>query len=246
MSDLKSGLTSSVSQPDLAKVIGKIRNVDKKQLPFAASLALNATGQDILDENKELMQQVFDRPTRWTLNAFYLRRSNKRNLQVVIERKSAVGRRFYLEVQNEGGARRQTGIEQLLSQRLAYAGHIQSVLPTRNTKLNRNGNLSPAQMNRILSGVKAQRDGAMNTTVASAKRNRGRRDSFFVPGVDSSLSAGVYARRGKAIKKVLTFSDRVPRYSKRFPMQKHAAGVAKRKFPSHMRSSFRRALASSR
>ncbi|WP_237402766.1 phage terminase large subunit family protein [Rhodovulum sulfidophilum] len=60
-------LTAGVSSSDLRKLVSRLRDVERKQMPYATMLALNATGEAVLEENRTLMRKVFDRPTRWTL-----------------------------------------------------------------------------------------------------------------------------------------------------------------------------------
>lgn len=224
----------------------RLTGIAKKQMPFAASRALNATGYDILEENKNLMRNVFDNPTPWTLNAFMVKRATKNHLTVSVERKTAVGRRFYLDVQKAGGARKQTGIESLFEHNLPFAGQINAVIPTRNIRRNKYGNVSPAAMQRILSGVKVQRDKMQNSTRASAKRSRGRRAFYFAPKAGSRLSPGVWERRGRRIRKVLAFTKVMPKYTAKFPMEKHARGVAVRVFAPHFKRELHRAVQTAR
>lgn len=114
-----------------------------QQIPYALSRALNDTARDVIEAERLHMVSVFDRPTRWTLNAFRVERSSKSNLVATVERKSAVGRRFYLEVQAEGGARPQTGLERAMGYRLKYAGQIVAVTPAAGMRLTAAGNMSP-------------------------------------------------------------------------------------------------------
>ncbi len=236
----------SLDGSDLRKVLGRLRDIERKQVPFASSLALNATGEDIMNSNQDLMKREFDRPTRWTLNAFYLQRSSKANLNISVQRKSAVGRRFYLEVQSDGGGRKKTGIESLFSDRLAYEGNIEAVVPTRGVRKNQYGNVSPAQMQRILSGVKVQRDAARGPMAASSRRGGSSGARYFVPRPGGKLTPGVFERKGRKIKKVLAFTAASPRYRPIFPMEKNGYAVARSVLPDHMRRSLKRALATAR
>lgn len=232
----------SVNAADLKKLAGRMRDIERKQIPFAASLALNATGEDVMGSNQNLMRRVFDRPTRWTLNAFYLKRSTKTDLNASVQRKTAVGRRFYLEVQSDGGGRKKSGIESLFSARLEGGDNIDAVVPTRAVRKNRYGNVSPAQMKRILSGVKVQ---SASTAGAGGKAGAGRA-RYFASKPGGKLSPGVFERKGRKIKKVLAFTDEAPRYRSIFPMERNGYAVAGKVLAGHMRRSIKRALASAR
>ena len=92
---------------DLKKLTKDLNNLQKKQIPFATSQAINDT---LLDSQKALKAQAvkkLDRPTRSTVNSFRIKRSTKRGL---------VGEVFilpwaweYLKYQVEGGVRRSSG-----------------------------------------------------------------------------------------------------------------------------------------
>jgi len=92
---------------DLKKLTKDLNNLQKKQIPFAASQAINDT---LIDSQKALKVQIvrkLDRPTRSTVNSFRVKRSTKRGL---------VGEVFilpwaweYLKYQVEGGTRRSSG-----------------------------------------------------------------------------------------------------------------------------------------
>lgn len=204
------------------------RNLDnlRQDVPRVNAWALNDMAFAVHRENKALMKRVFDNPVPYTLNAFYVRKATPQVQTATVLRKDRIQGQHYLEVQQDGGPRKQTGFEKLLSRRLKYEGILQSVLPTKSARRNRYGNLSQGLIQQVLSAVQSQRDSAQNTTAESRKRAGKRRAAYFVPQADSSLSPGVYERRGKTIRKMLAFSDTVPTYSARFPMEEHGRKVA--------------------
>lgn len=237
--------TFALNASDLRALEHKLNDIDRRVMPKAARWALNDVAFEILAENKDLMRRVFDNPTPFTLNAFYVRKASLSDLNAVIERKRFPASRHYLEVQSEGGARRKTGVERLFTQRLRYEGLIQAVVPTKSLRRNRYGNIAPGTLQRIISGVRAQGDGAQNTTAASrARANAGssRRAEYFVPRADSALSPGVYQRKGEKLTKVLAFSEVAPSYSKRFPMEAHAEKVARDRIELAFDRAFARAM----
>ena len=226
----------------------KLKEVENRKVPMAARWALNDVAFEVLKENRALMQRVFDRPTPFTLNAFFVRKATLDNLSAVVERKTAQAGRHFLEVQSDGGPRKMTGVERLMTQRLKYSGVIQAVLPTKHLKRNQYGNVSPGLLNRIISSVQAQGDSSANTTADSRARANGgkkrRRAEYFVPRADSKLTAGVYERSGadQSIKKVLAFSEAAPSYSERFPMEENAQKVASEAIDEAFERGFRRAM----
>ncbi|MCG7520857.1 hypothetical protein [Ruegeria sp. Ofav3-42] len=238
----KMRLGAGLVQSDLKNVLANLNDVERNQVPFASSLALNWTGEEVLAENQELMRRVFDRPVRWTLNAFRLERSNKRKLSASVERKSLPGRKFYLEVESEGGPRKRTGIESLIIQNMNYRGRVEAIVPTKNAKRNAAGNVSRAQMNRIVAGVKSQRNGGAAAASTGARTRK--RVGYFVAPAGSKLSPGIYERKSRGIRKVMAFSQSAPRYKKRFPMEERGRQVAVRVLPDKMRRAMKVALKS--
>jgi len=92
---------------DIDKLKKKLTNIQHKQIPFAASQAINDTAVDAQKALKVQAPKKLDRPTRSTINSFRVKRSTKRNL---------TGEVFilpwawaYLKYQIEGGTRRASG-----------------------------------------------------------------------------------------------------------------------------------------
>lgn len=78
-----------------------------RQLPFALSLALNATAEDVKRNADKALARRLDRPTRFTLRAFRVLRSTKRRLASAVfamDRQAA-----YLVWAERGGERKPTG-----------------------------------------------------------------------------------------------------------------------------------------
>lgn len=152
---------------NLRDVERDLSDAARLQVPFATSVALNDTGKDLIELNKGHMRRTFHNPTRWTLNAFHFRRATKRRLQIKIERKFAAARKDYLLRQVEGGPRHKTGLERLLNARLG----ARYVVPTKHARKNKHGNVSPGQIQKVLSGLKVQGDATQNKTKTSGTRN---------------------------------------------------------------------------
>lgn len=65
--------------------------IAEKQIPFLTAYALTKTAQDIKDAEYKLIGQVFDRPTRFTLNSLFVRPATKSNLVASVEFKEGFG-----------------------------------------------------------------------------------------------------------------------------------------------------------
>jgi len=205
---------------DTRRFEADLRRVDQRQMPQAIAWALNDAAKDVLEHVQGRMEVVFDRPTRFTKNAFMVWRATRSNLAASVIERPSVGKRHYLKVEEKGGPRDQTGLEGQLSRNLAYAGILRSVIPAvgqrfGGAKIDAYGNWSPGERNQVLSALKAQRDPTSNETARSRSRNR-KRAKYFVP-VEGSLAPGVWRRDLGALVPVpvLWFSDKVPVYQPR-------------------------------
>ncbi len=232
---------------ETAKFAAALSAVASKQLPYAISRALNDTAQDVLADNKRLMTSVFDRPTPFTLNAFYAKPATQQSLSTTVQRKDQVVGKHYLETEASGGARGQTGIDKLLSMRIAYAGHLWGVVPGDGARLDAYGNWSSAERNQVLAVLKAMRDGAANETTRSRKRAGSARARYFV-SPPSFKTPGIWKRipgqRQPSL--ILLFVGEAPGYQARFPFHANAERVAREAFPKRFAQRFNAALASAR
>lgn len=239
-------------QIDDRDFIKTTNHIVRSQLPQASVWALNDTAQDILEHVQKNMEVRFDRPTRFTKNAFMVWRANKRTLSAEVRERPSVGARHYLKVQERGGVRPETGLERMLKSSLAYDGIIAAVVPAAGARLNSFGNWSPGERNQAVSAVKGWREAgySANQTAASAKRSKGRRAAYFVPKVNSKLSAGIWKRTGSGkrekITKVAHFLGGAPQYRERLRFFDGAEEIFKARFEVNFRRALEKALATRR
>jgi len=248
---------------DTDRLQRKLNNLVNQQMPYATSLAINETLKTLETYNKALMQKAFDRPTRFTMNAFYVQFSNKRTLRGALRRKQMVVGRHYLEVQDSGGPRGMKAFENNFKFRLPYRGMIHGVLPTENTPLDGHGNMTMAFVNKVSAQLEIMRDPASNK--GYAKKTKGGRRSravrYMVPDIDHPLAQpgrggpGVYAvqpdplgkkRTGSRVQKVLGFAQNAPMYKKRTDFDNKMKRAATNIMPGKMRVGIKRALATAR
>lgn len=225
-----------------------LSDVGRRQLPFAMAVALNGLAVDLVELNRRRMAREFDRPTRWTLNAFHFVRATKANPVATIKRKDAVSGRHYLETQSEGGRRKQTGFERLLNSRLAYSGQVGFVVPTKHMPRNAHGNVHPGALQKVLSGLKAQGDAAQNETDKSrAKKLRAGAPRYFVPAEGGRLSPGIYMRKGKDKPvKVFAFTTKTPGYAAQFQFYPNMQKATDRLLPGYFAKALDRAIQTAR
>ena len=107
---------------DLKPLIKHMSKVQKKQIPFAAANAINATLFDVMKAEKAQLPKKLDRPTPYTMKAFKINKAKKSmlvgDIHVMPERYK------YLKYAIEGGTR---------------TGNIGD--PTKHAKLNKFGNI---------------------------------------------------------------------------------------------------------
>lgn len=111
----------------------------QQQLPYAASLAINALAKDVVEAERENMRQVLDRPTPFTLNSIRRVPATKRNLVATVFVMDTAA--AYLEPYEEGG------LHKLIGKGVTWLN------PKKGTPLNQYGNLTKSQ----LRGLKSRR-----------------------------------------------------------------------------------------
>lgn len=236
---------------DAGNFYERLDDIEKEQMPQATVWALNDTANDILEHVQDRMEIVFDRPTRFTKNAFMVWRAKKNTLEAKVQERPSVGSRHYLKVQETGGARPKTGLERMLSGSLAYDGVMAALVPAAGARLDRFGNWSKGQRNQAISGIRAwgETGYSANATNASQARNRGRA-GYFVPKSGGRLSPGIWKRTGKGKREKLTkvahFLDYMPRYTERLEFLEGAEEIFDRRFATHFDAAFRKAMQTAR
>lgn len=218
---------------DSAALVAGLRALADRDIRIASVWAVNDMASDIKDDLALRMQVVFDRPTRWTLNAFQVVKARADVPEAVVKLKDGAAQRHYLHVEEEGGPRPQTGLEKHLSRALAHEGVIQSIIPAEHARLDAYGNWSTGERNQVLASLGAHRDGAANETAASRARNKGRA-RYFMP--TSGLAPGVYKRTSKAgaALRVLKFSPKVPVYQQRLGFYERAGDLFAQRMEGHL------------
>ena len=171
------------------------------QMPYAASRALNDAAKKVAEDLNKSTTQYFDRPTRFTQNAYRVSsRSNKTNLTAEIRPKSIQER--YLLPSIRGGVRPQRPSERRLG------GISPAWRPGSGARLNASGNMSKAAV------VKAIKGG----------------DPYFRLGEQrGKLRPGIYQRMGSGtmrrykVKSILSF-NKLPNIPRRWPIERIARG----------------------
>lgn len=130
---------------DFDQIKRNLTRMQRDQVPFAASLALNNLASDVANAITAQMDRYLDNPTPFTEKAYQTRpgtfrgqRASKKNLIAIVEPAKIQGE--YLKFQIVGGTRRprQTAI----------------IVPTRKAPVNKYGNLPRGRRKNMIAGEK--------------------------------------------------------------------------------------------
>ena len=176
----------------------------QNQMPFAASKALNEAAKQAAKDLNQSTNQYFDRPTRFTKNAYRVSKfSNKRDLVAELSPRPIQER--YLLPSIRGGIRPQRPSERRLRLSPAYR-------PGPDARLNASGNMSKPAI------IKALKGGPEWFTLAEKK---------------GKLQPGIYRRRGSGTQRryqvdsILLFGA-LPNIPKRWPTNRITQESVKR------------------
>ncbi|PHS21749.1 MAG: hypothetical protein COA84_15150 [Robiginitomaculum sp.] len=199
-----------------------LTRLEKKQMPFAASLALNATVLDVQKNAIARLSKDLDRPTPFTKRGVFVKRSTKQNLFADVGFKDIQA--GYLKWQQDGGVRRpkQKAI----------------VVPVANGagfKRNKYGNMSRNAVKRLLA----------KPNVFSGKV-KGVGGIWLRPKRSKRRGGGVGTVTNVKAPKLLAAYRSSVKYMPTMDFQGDAYKTAKVRFPHHLERTFKQALATSR
>jgi hypothetical protein len=237
---------------DTSDVMRALRRLSREDAPIVTAYALTKTAQDIKADEVETMKNVFDRPTRFTLNSLFVKPATKRDLVAEVYFKEGFGSIpawRYLGPQVEGGARQHKAHEK----RLIRAGHMKPdefAVPGSGAKLDASGNMTGATIERILSQVQAAGGSGYQANATDSRRSKAKRKkagNYFVLRPElagpagRNVAPGVYYRApgATAMVPVIMFVKR-PTYKKRFPFYERAELVFGRQLVPRAREGFER------
>ena len=208
-------------------------NNNRKQLPFATSVAVNETAKQMrLSFNKGT--NVFDRPNKFTQKAFKNTKSYKNKLvaHVFAVDKEGADRSRYLKYATKGGGRVPKGFE-LFFTGLKNDGTIPSnayFMPTSYVEQDNYGNVKRTELNKIIRNINNTKKG------------------YFVgtPRNNNKFKAGIYKRDKDKLKPYFTVTTRRPRYDKMFDLERIGNKVVKRKFNTFLGIAIDKAIATAR
>lgn len=227
----------------------KLANLASRQIPFAASKALNGTANELIDWNRIQMKRRFDKPVKYTLNAFRVDRSTKHRLTAGVRRKDKPAGKHYFEVEAKGGTRPYKAIEKMAAK---ITGGNKFLIPTSKGRGQmKNGAINAGEVTRAMaaigSGPSSNPFSKRRQDRATAARSKQKNPSqYFVtpPGSGKNKTGGIYRRTpaGRKVTKVFHIIEKQPIYEKRLPFKMYMTKQAKLSFPKNFRREMRAAL----
>lgn len=230
---------------DTSAVREALTDLGTRTMPYIVKRALNDTGPDLLKAERDEMESVFDRPTPWVLNSFYIKEAQEDDLQLELRpREFGGGTPGYKTLWAEifGGERRPKSHEL----RLRAAGIMRGgefAVPGEGVPLDAYGNMPKSLISQILSQLQAASGSGYEANQTAKSKARGTRKSratyFVLRG--KSVADGIYQRKGSArgILPVIIFVN-APSYDERFPFAETALKIVKNNFYQHLYERFQR------
>ncbi|WP_254894663.1 hypothetical protein [Chromobacterium haemolyticum] len=227
----------------LHRILDKLGEVERRQIPFATAMGLNAIAERIRLGEREVMRQRFDRPTSYTLDSLYIRRASKSKLFAEVNIKDSAYKAApaanWLNAEIVGGERRQKRSEKALSN----VGLGRYWAPGPGAVLDGYGNVSRGFIVKVLSALRAFGEQGYTANRSKSKRSQRKARNFDIfVGAPHGEPAGVWQRvamgHGTALKPLMWIRNEAPSYRVRFPFDKIAANI----YRAHAAEEFEKAL----
>jgi len=192
-----------------------------------AAVALTRTARIVEKEAKSAASRYINRPTRWTLNATFIKPAKPDRLEVTMGFKDysnkGVPAAKYLQTIAAGGAREAKPFEQRLRSRMILGGG-QFAVPAgiKPLGLNTYGNLPGPSYLQMLSRMTALRNvGSMQNATGSKRSRKKQQDlAYFVATVGGHRGIYVREKGSRKITPAFYFLNQAPKYERTFPIAK--------------------------
>jgi hypothetical protein len=244
-------------------------HLEREQLPFAAAVALTRTAQEVEKGLVAEMANIFDRPTRATLNALFIQPATKQRMEARVwikdgrsttARGNLVGREgswgkgraasTWLTPQVFGGARSEKSFEKMLERVGALDGG-RFVVPGESQPLDKHGNLGRGRLNKILSGARLFAEEGYNSNATDSARSTAKGNTRYFLIKKGRRPIGIAERLGRGkgsrnnIRMALVFV-RQPTYSPSFDFFGIARRIAEDQLPIQFELALAQAVATRR
>lgn len=231
--------------------------LEKKNLPFASSQAVNRLARQALDDVQAKMAEVFDRPTPWTLRAFFWKKATLRAPTAEFHARDFAGKGTpawkYLTPETFGGTRRMKRFERALEARFGTGFST----PGKGASLDAYGNISQSDVNRILSALGAFQEGGYraNRKALTARQKGARADfgrykkaQYFIGSVghDGAMKAVYQIVGAGEVAPVIVFPAKRPTYRGRLPYAETVAATVHARAAQFLGEELKKAVATSK
>ena len=216
---------------DIKDLTRSLNRIQRKQIPFATSKALNATAFDVRKTLQDALDIHLNNPTAYTKRGVQFEKSTKRNLVAKVgfrSRKFGKGQgkitqAEYMKRQIKGGTRFPQGQA------------IPVPVPS-NMRPNKFGNIPRGKIDRLL----ADKDKYFSGTPKGGKGGAG-----IWQRMPANSKRAKSRNKGGRIRMVIAWEPKA-QYSGRFPFRQIVARTVKKNFRLRFDTSIRQALASAR
>jgi len=208
----------------------QLSRIQRKELPFALSMALNDTAEEAMYDTRKLMRDSFDGPIKqYLVTGIRYERANRKDgidrmfARVDIDNFGNKGepRRDIMKPHIEGGDRRQKKSEKLL------LGPGRYLYPGRNAPRDKKfGNLKPSQIVKAISDIGRNFDPAQNT------KSKRKKKKYFAINTRRQRTI-IMERNGKNVTPFMVEGAK-PSYRKRFDFYGGVQRSADKNFNKHM------------
>lgn len=226
-----------------------------RQIPFAASQALNATARTIRAATLAEMAANFDRPTPLVMKSLFIAPATKAKLQAAVYLKDreigGKNSRSMAEIlghQFAGGTR----LRKRLEDAFTTAGLIRPgeyLVPGPDAKLDQYGNLSRGQTQQIYAALRLFRDPYQNVTQSKRSQRNAKAAGriFWSDGRGAhKRRRGLWATDARGFPRLLMLVIPTPVYRRRIDMDKIAAEIMQSDFDANFDAALKQALATAR
>lgn len=220
----------------VTEAIGFLDEVHHRHIPFASLYAATLTARDVEAREKTVMQQVFDRPTPYVMNALRVKPASKGSPIASVEFREFAGKgtpaKRFMNPNIHGGSRSLKATERQLGG--------QYYVPGLDLKKDGYGNVPGSVYRRILSQLNRSTNADANATGSRRSKAKRKADAYF-----KTKRGYVLHRIGQHDLKVALVPIRPPTYRKRFPFYEEAAKVVADKYPKNFLTALERAISTS-
>ena len=191
-------------------------------VPRGAERALNNVAWAARTDLQKHMQQVFDRPTKFTLNAPYVEKARRNHLTATVTLQGKFINEIeksFLAAQVLGGARKPKRMEQLLRSR-GLIGNDEFLVPSKFQPLDAFGNVPRSVVQKVLANLQANFDPKQNTPTGGARGGKKKGEYFFTrKGIRGAHLTAIWRRTGAGNAVPAFVVTRAPKYRKRLAFE---------------------------